>query len=49
MRRTVLNTIRSNVMQAADELAVRRKGISRRAVMMDQNKEEKTFQDDGHE
>ena len=37
-------------MQAADELAVRRKGISRIAVMMDQNKEKKKhFQDDGHE
>lgn len=41
--RTMLNTIRSNVMQAADELAVRRKGISRIAVMMDQNKEKKAF------
>ena len=40
---------RSNVMQAADELAVTRKGISRIAVMMDQNKEKKTFWDDGHE
>ena len=30
-------------MQAADELAVTRKGISRIAVMMDQNKEKKTF------
>ena len=37
----MLNTVRSNVMQAADELAVRRKGISRIAVMMDQNKEKK--------
>lgn len=39
----MLNTIRSNVMRAADELAVRRKGISRIAVMMDQNKEKKSF------
>lgn len=39
----MLNTIRSNVMQAADELAVRRKGISRIAIMMDQNKEKKSF------
>ena len=30
-------------MQAAYELAVTRKGISRIAVMMDQNKEKKTF------